>query len=68
MEKPIMIAASEVSKFFPGLHYKTLANMRSQGKGPRYYKVGRKVFYRIADLEAWLTQNPILTADYRKED
>jgi hypothetical protein len=33
----------------------TLASWRSTGRGPAYHKVGRKVFYSVADLEAWLT-------------
>ncbi len=31
-----------------------LAQMRSQGIGPRWCKVGRRALYRVADLEAWL--------------
>lgn len=63
MEKPIFIAATRVEEFFPGLNPKTLANLRSQGRGPRFFKVGRKVFYRLEDLEAWLTRQPVRTAD-----
>lgn len=32
----------------------TLATWRSQGKGPRYLKVGRHPFYLRHDLRAWL--------------
>lgn len=32
----------------------TLAAWRVDGKGPRWLKVGRKVFYRRADIRAWL--------------
>jgi hypothetical protein len=32
----------------------TLATWRSAKKGPAYYKVGRRVFYSRADLEAWI--------------
>lgn len=32
-----------------------LAQLRYQGRGPKFYKVGRKVMYRIEDLTAWLT-------------
>jgi hypothetical protein len=38
------------------LHQKpsTLASWRATGRGPRYYKVGRSVFYAPADLREWL--------------
>jgi hypothetical protein len=32
----------------------TLATWRSQKRGPAYLKIGRQVFYRRADLSAWL--------------
>lgn len=35
---------------------RTLARWRSTGKGPAFVKVGRRVFYRHADVEAWLQQ------------
>jgi hypothetical protein len=42
----------------------TLANLRSQGKGAKFYKVGkRKVLYRVEDFEAWLTSSPVMTKD-----
>jgi hypothetical protein len=33
---------------------RTLSNWRYQGRGPAYLKVGGKIVYRIAVLEAWL--------------
>lgn len=45
-----------------GLDYQTLANWRSQGKGPRYVKAGaRRVLYRRADLDKWMDANLVLT-------
>lgn len=41
----------------------TLANLRSQRRGPKFFKVGRKIFYRPSDVEAWLFQNPVQTVD-----
>ena len=46
-----------------GLSVGSLANLRSKKLGPRYYTRGRKIFYRVDDLEAWLFQNQILTID-----
>lgn len=37
-----------------GLSASTLAKMRLNGNGPIYCKLGRRVVYRLADLEQWL--------------
>jgi hypothetical protein len=34
---------------------RTLERLRLTGRGPRYIKTTRRVLYREADLEAWLT-------------
>ena len=44
-----------------GLNIGTLANMRFHKIGPRYIKAGRKVLYRIEDIESWLARNVVLT-------
>lgn len=41
----------------------TLANLRSLRKGPKFYKTGRKVYYRPEEVESWLFENPVLTVD-----
>lgn len=46
-----------------GLNPGTLANMRFQRIGPRYYKLGRKVLYKAEDIERWLNENVVLTRD-----
>ena len=56
---PQELADSEICRFSTG----TLANWRSQGKGPRYYKVGRKVLYHVADVLDFIRSNPVLTID-----
>jgi excisionase family DNA binding protein len=33
----------------------TLENWRLRGEGPAFIKVGRRVFYRLSALDAWLT-------------
>ncbi len=37
-----------------GLRPKTLAMMRCDGTGPRFTKIGGKVFYFKANLDAWI--------------
>jgi hypothetical protein len=41
----------------------SLANMRCQKRGPKFYKVSRKIVYRQEDIEAYLFRNPIQTID-----
>jgi hypothetical protein len=43
----------------------TLAKYRVSGTGPRYFKIGRNVRYRIADLDEWLDRHARLsTSEY----
>src|SRR5689334_21440733 len=37
-----------------GLSESTLAKLRLNGNGPVYCKLGRRVVYRVADLDQWL--------------
>jgi len=38
----------------------TLVDWRSQpGKGPLYRKIGGRVVYSVAELDAWLEQHPL---------
>ena len=34
---------------------RTLRNLRRQSQGPAYARVGRKVIYRLIDLQTWQT-------------
>ena len=60
------LTTKEVSEVYP-TDQGTLANLRWQKKGPKYYKIGRKVLYRPEDIEAWLFSHPVLTIDSLKE-
>ena len=61
--KPLMVARSKVGDLFPGLNGKTLANKLSEGRGPKAYRVGRIIYYRVKDLETYLTKSPIQTTE-----
>jgi predicted DNA-binding transcriptional regulator AlpA len=37
-----------------GLSMSTLAKLRLNGNGPLYIKLGRRVVYRVTDLDQWL--------------
>jgi hypothetical protein len=41
----------------PGTTDQSWAAMRHKGTGPRYVKLGRKVYYRRADLDEWIDKN-----------
>lgn len=46
---------------------RTLANWRSNHKGPRHYTRGRWIEYRRTDIEAWLSEERTL-ADREGEE
>lgn len=35
----------------------SLCNWRQQGRGPKFIKVGSRVFYRVSDVEAYEAEN-----------
>ena len=52
----------QISRIY-GIPVGTLANLRYQKRGPKYYRVSRKVLYALSDVENWIMRNPVLTAD-----
>lgn len=50
-----------------GIQPNTLEAWRSQGKGPRYAKLGRRVMYDLNDLENWFTAKCVETSDSASE-
>ena len=40
----------------------TLSVWRHRGVGPDFYRVGRSVRYRCADVESWLKEGPYVCA------
>lgn len=61
--RPMFIKASHVPKLIIGVSAGHLANMRSQGCGPRYRLVGGAVYYTPEDLESYFGANPIVTTN-----
>jgi hypothetical protein len=41
----------------------TLANMLCEGRGPRAFRVGRRILYKIEDLEEFFCSSPVHTVD-----
>ena len=66
MQKKILkrktVKPQEAAEIY-GLSVGSLANMRAKRLGARYYVCGRRVFYLVEDIEAWLLRNPVLTID-----
>jgi len=48
-----------------GLSHSTLEKMRHEGRGPRYVKIGGRVFYRRTDLDAYIEGSVVETTDSR---
>jgi predicted DNA-binding transcriptional regulator AlpA len=53
---------TEQAAAFVDLSVSTLEAWRKVNRGPRYLRVGRKVRYRISDLEAWVNSCAVETA------
>jgi predicted DNA-binding transcriptional regulator AlpA len=53
---PELISTTDVAAWL-GITTGALANNRSAGRGPRYVKLGKQVFYRKADVQAWIDEN-----------
>lgn len=52
-----LTAAELVERWGGVVSQQTLANWRSQGRGPTYVKIGRKVLYPIDAIEQFETEN-----------
>jgi len=50
-------STEETAEALPGVSQQTLANWRYEGRGPRYYKVGRKVIYDLNEVFEWVESN-----------
>jgi len=52
---PAVFVRTEIDKLLPGIiNSKTLANLSCSGKGPQFYKIGRKCVYERETFLAWL--------------
>lgn len=46
---------------------KTLANWRSEKRGPKYIKMGKKIRYLRKDVEKWFSENTVKTYSSRRK-
>ena len=56
--------AAEILGLQPG----TLEIWRSKGRGPRYKRIGKKIFYDTKDLEDFANLNTVETIDTLSEE
>lgn len=63
----IMVDRKKAAEMF-GISPGTLSNLLSQGRGPRAFKFGKKVLYRVDDLVRFFTSCPISTEDFVEDD
>lgn len=57
-----LASPDDVAKYL-SIPVRTLAIWRQQGKGPKFYKIGRHVRYSWTDIEAWITENTHVTRE-----
>ncbi|MBN1903734.1 MAG: DNA-binding protein [Deltaproteobacteria bacterium] len=60
-----ILTPKDVIENYPALTLSegTLANWRVLKKGPRFFKVSRKIVYKASDIEEYLFRNPVQTLD-----
>ncbi|NPU86402.1 MAG: DNA-binding protein [Syntrophaceae bacterium] len=67
-EKKRTLTPQQVEAIY-GIPVGTLANMRCQKRGPKYYVLNsrtgkkRRVLYFVEDVETWIKINPVITID-----
>lgn len=61
---PTRLKVPEASQYL-GVGVSTLDKMRMEGRGPRYVKLGGRVFYRPEDLDAYIAASVVETEDSR---
>ncbi|WP_270449962.1 helix-turn-helix transcriptional regulator [Kocuria marina] len=50
------LTIEQMMERFPGTTRGSWAQMRYQGKGPKFMKVGRRVYYPAHEVEAWVKE------------
>lgn len=61
MPGKIWATPAEIAAIF-SIPVKTLAQMRWEKKGPKYYKLGR-ILYKISEVEEWVNYHSRKTSD-----
>lgn len=64
---PDPLPGASIDKYFPWINPKRLANMRSLGEGPHYFKHGRAVLYPRDEFLRWLDESISAPGSRRKD-
>lgn len=56
------LGTKDTAEYLGGFSEDTLRYWRYNGTGPRSYRLGRRTFYDIADLDAWVAERKAATA------
>lgn len=64
--KQDFLSPAEVEQKY-GILESTLNQWRYKGKGPAYFKLGRKVRYAVSEIEEWVMKRLVLTSDSREK-
>ena len=59
MEKQQVVLNDIQAAAYLGLAPQTLRNMRSYRRGPCYHRLGRRIVYKISDLEKYLAERRV---------
>ena len=57
-QRPHLLNQEDVSDML-GISQRTLERMRVTGDGPKFAKLGRRVLYRPADIDAWIASRVV---------
>lgn len=63
----IPLTPEDLTSRFSGTNKQTWAQHRYRGTGPKFFKVGRKVYYRPEDVQEWIENNLQTRTDDEKE-
>lgn len=63
----IPLTPDDMVERFPDTNRQTWAQMRYRGTGPKFFKVGRKVYYRQEDVDTWIESSLQTRTDDEKE-
>ncbi len=67
IERSRLLTEREVSRIF-SVSLAFLRRKRFQGDGPRYYKIGRMIRYRLEDVQEFFDNYVISFGAQRRED
>lgn len=68
MEKPQIVNDKIAAQMFPVFSVHWFRRARCKGKGPKYIKIGKRIGYRVKDLEDYFNNQPVFlnTSEYNK--